>query len=118
MPYGQGVDWWAAGVMIFEMITGHPPFYYDEGEDSDGDSAQDNLDQKILNDEVDFQEDVSMAAVSIVIQLLIKNPTERLGSNGSVDTVRHHPFFKVIDWQARQEKRVKPPEKEKVAKNP
>ena len=118
LPYGQGIDWRAVGVMIFEMITGHPPFYYDEGEDSDGDSAQDNLDQKILNDEVDFQEDVSMAAVSIVIQLLIKNPTERLGSNGSVDTVRHHPFFKVIDWQARQEKRVKPPEKEKVAKNP
>ena len=53
--------------MIFEMITGHPPFYYDEGEDSDGDSAQDNLDQKILNDEADFQEDMSLAAVSIVI---------------------------------------------------
>jgi hypothetical protein len=48
----------------------------------------------------------------------MKNPKERLGSNGSVDAVRQHPFFKGIDWKALQEKRVKPPEKEKVAKKP
>ena len=39
LPCGQGIDWWAFGVMVFEMITGHPPFYYDEGEDSDDDSS-------------------------------------------------------------------------------
>ena len=54
LPYVQGVDWWAVGVMIFEIMTGHPPFYYDEGEDMDDDNAQDKLDQKILNDKVDW----------------------------------------------------------------
>jgi serine/threonine protein kinase len=39
-PYGQGVDRMALGVMIFEMLTGHPPFYYDERQDTDDDSAQ------------------------------------------------------------------------------
>jgi hypothetical protein len=29
-------------------------------------------------------------------------------------TVRRHPFFKGIDWQALEEKLVKPPDKEKV----
>jgi novel protein kinase C epsilon type len=106
--YGQGVDWWAVGVMIFEMLTGYPPFDYDEEEDTDDDNSQDKLDKKILNDEVDFPEDMSLDAVSIVKQLLIKNPAERLGSNGSVDTVRQLPFFKGIDWQALQEKWVKP----------
>ena len=33
LPYGQCVDWWAVGVMIFQMMTGHPPSYYDEDED-------------------------------------------------------------------------------------
>jgi serine/threonine protein kinase len=113
LPYGQGVDWWAVGIMMFEMMTGQPPFDCDEGEEMD-----DELDQKIMNDEVDFPEDMSLAAISIVMQLLMKNPTERLGSSGSVDTVRQHPFFKGIDWQAVQEKRVKPPEKEMVAKIP
>ena len=106
LPYGQGVDWWAVGVMIFEMMTGHKPFYCDEEEDTD-----DDLDQKILNDELNFPEDMSPAAISIVKKLLKKNPKKRLGSNGSDDTVRQHPFFKGIDWQALQEKRVKPPGK-------
>jgi len=65
-----------------------------------------------------FPKHTSLAAVSIVIQLLMKNPAQRLGSNGSVDTVRQHPFFKGIDWQALQQKRVKPSEKEKVPKKP
>ena len=116
LPYGQGLDWWAVGDMIFEMTTGHPSFYYDEGEDMDDDNAQGKLDQKILNDEVDFPEDMSLAAVLIVMKLLMKNPAQQLGSNGSVDTVRQHPFFKGIDWQALQEEWVKPPEK--VGKNP
>jgi serine/threonine protein kinase len=59
LPYGQSVDWWADGVMIFEMMTGHPPFFYDEEEDTDDDTAQDNLDRKIQNNEVDFPEDVT-----------------------------------------------------------
>jgi hypothetical protein len=32
-----------------------------------------------------------------------------------VDTIRQHPFFEEIDWQALEEKRVNPPEKEKVS---
>jgi serine/threonine protein kinase len=49
LPYGQGVNWWAVGVMLFEMLTGEPPFYYDEGKDSDDTDTQ-KLNQKILDD--------------------------------------------------------------------
>jgi serine/threonine protein kinase len=64
LPYDQAVDWWAVGVMMFEMMAGIPPFFYGE-EDSD-DSAEEKLEQKILNDEPDFPDDMSMAAISIV----------------------------------------------------
>jgi novel protein kinase C epsilon type len=116
LPYGQGVDWWAVGVMLFEMLTGGPPFYYEEEEDSDDEDSQEELDRKIVSDEVDIPEEMSPAAASIVMNLLMKNPKERLGSNGLVKVVRQHPFFTGIDWKALQEKRVKPPEK--VAKKP
>jgi serine/threonine protein kinase len=106
LPYDQGVDWWAVGVMMFEMITGNPPFDYDEEEDND-DIAQEKLDKKIINDEVDFPKDMSPAAISIVMKLLMKDPAQRLGP----DTVRQQSFFNGIDWKALQEKRVKPPEK-------
>ena len=104
--------------MIYEMMTGYPPFDYDKEEDMDDDSADDKLEQKIINDEVDFPDDMSLAAVSIVTKLLMKNSHKRLGSTGSVDAVRQHPFFKGINWQALQEKRVQPPEEEKAAKKP
>ena len=117
LPYGQGVDWWAVGVMIYYMMTGYPPFYYDEEEDMDDDSSEEKLEQKILNDEVEFP-DMSLPAISIVTKLLMKNSQKRLGTTGSVDTIRQHPFFKGIDWKALQEKRVQPPEKEKAAKTP
>jgi hypothetical protein len=54
---------------------------------------------------------MSPAAISIVMKFLTKNPSRRQGSNGSFDVVQQHPFFKGIDWQALQEKRVRPPEK-------
>jgi len=115
LPHGQGVEWWAVGVIIFEMITGNLPFYYDEEDDSDDDRARDGLDQKIQHDEAEFPEYMSLAAVSIVTQLSMKDPEQRLGSKGSFEAIRQHPFFKGIDWKALQEKRVKPPEKEKFA---
>jgi len=64
LPYGQHVDWWAVGVMIFQMMTGHPPSYYDEDMDWDVVNAQYNLDQKFLNDEVDFPKHMSLAVAS------------------------------------------------------
>jgi len=67
LPYDQGVDWWAVG-MIFEMLTGNSPFDSDEEEVSGDASAEDNLYQKIVNDEVSFPEDMTLAAVSIVTQ--------------------------------------------------
>jgi novel protein kinase C epsilon type len=116
LPYGQGADWWAVGVMLFQMLTGNLPFYYDEGQDPEDWDAEEKLEQKIINSEVEIPDDMSLAAASIVLKLLMKNPEERLGANESDNAVRQHPFFKTIDWKALQEKRVKPPEKEKVAK--
>jgi serine/threonine protein kinase len=68
LPYGQGVDWWAVGVMLFRMLTGEQPFYCDE----DDEDNEEELEQKIVNDDVDIPDDMSLAAASIVLQLLMK----------------------------------------------
>jgi serine/threonine protein kinase len=117
LPYDQAVDWWAVGIMIYQMIAGHPPFGYKEEEDWDEDNAECNLEQKILNAEVDIPKHMSPCAASIVLQLLAKDPKLRLGASGSDFTIQQHSFFRGIDWLALQEKRVEPPEEEKFAGN-
>ena len=58
-------------MMIFEMMTGYPPFDDDEEEDTDDDGCQHMLEYKVVNNEVDFPEDMSLAAISIVLQVSV-----------------------------------------------
>ena len=41
--YNQAVDWWALGALIYEMVTGYPPFRH---------KNRKKLHQKILNEKV------------------------------------------------------------------
>jgi len=72
LPYGHSVDWWALGIMVFEMLTGKPPYDYDENK-ADDDDNWDDEDEKFCNkvntEEVNFPEDLSLAAVSLLIKV-------------------------------------------------
>lgn len=51
---------------------------------------------------------------------MTKNPLRRLGcvqSQGSEDAIRAHPFFREIEWDALEQRRVKPPFKPRIVNN-
>lgn len=99
--YTRAVDWWALGVLIFEMLIGQAPFY---GEN------EDEIFQSIVACKFVLPRFLHPAAASIIKQLMVKNPEARLGS--SVDdarAIKAHPFFRGIDWQALLEKKIPPP---------
>ncbi|VDK47042.1 unnamed protein product [Anisakis simplex] len=104
-PYGRSVDWWAYGVLIFEMLAGQPPF---DGEDEDelftgnfvimqlisdqqvvGDAfASIKIEQRIslyscflaiTEHNVQYPKSMSKESVSLCKALLQKNPQKRLG---------------------------------------
>ncbi|XP_057310416.1 calcium-dependent protein kinase C-like isoform X2 [Hydractinia symbiolongicarpus] len=105
-PYGSSVDWWALGVLIYEMLAGQPPF---DGED------EDELFNSVLEQTVSFPRSLSKEAISIIKGFLTKNPSRRLGSGetGEQD-IRDHVFFKYIDWIKLFRMEIQPPFKPKV----
>jgi len=102
--HGIAVDWWSLGTLLFEMMTGLPPFY-----------AQ-NVNvmyQKILSGELRFPNYISEEAKSLLEGLLTRDPALRLGTKGG-DEVKGHPWFADVEWEKLIRKEIEPPFKPKV----
>jgi serine/threonine protein kinase len=93
--YSIGVDWWAVGILLYEMLYGRTPFYCE---------IRAKLFKRIAQAEVPFPSEIDRAAQSLVIGLLEKNPAKRFG----FEQLRRHEFFKDIDFDDVLEKKLKP----------
>jgi novel protein kinase C epsilon type len=112
LEYGPSVDWWALGVLMYEMMAGQPPFEADNEED---------MYESILHDDVLYPVWLSKEAVNVLKGFMTKNPNKRLGcvvSHGGEAAIKLHPFFKEIDWLALEQKKVKPPFKPRIVSMP
>ncbi|KAJ2936111.1 hypothetical protein H1R20_g983, partial [Candolleomyces eurysporus] len=70
--------------------------------------------QRILTDPLNFPPDISSEAKSVMVGLLQRDPTRRLGANGG-EEIKRHPFFaKYIDWNLLMSKKIQPPFKPSV----
>jgi len=95
------VDWWAFGVLIYQMLLGQSPF---RGED------EDEIFDAILTDEPLYPIHMPRDSVSILQKLLTREPENRLGSGpGDAAEVMAHPFFRGINWSDIYERKVDPP---------
>ncbi|KHN99001.1 protein kinase C [Metarhizium album ARSEF 1941] len=99
--YGRAVDWWAFGVLIYQMLLQQSPF---RGED------EDEIYDAIIADEPLYPIHMPRDSVSILQKLLTREPEQRLGS-GPTDAqeVMSQPFFRNINWDDIYHKRVAPP---------
>lgn len=100
--YSKAIDYWSLGTMLFEFLTGLPPFY------------STNLKQmyeKILTAKLTFPQDGSMSAEcqSFLSGLLTRDPTKRLGfgPNGIKD-IKSHPWFAGMNWDEVYNKKIVP----------
>jgi len=95
--YGKAVDWWSYGSLIYEMLTGLPPFYSQDVQE---------MYRKIMTDKLKFPANMSDDSKALLEGLLQRDIGERLKDPNKI---KEHPFFKTIDFTALYNKRIPPP---------
>ncbi|KAK3112721.1 Serine/threonine-protein kinase [Teratosphaeriaceae sp. CCFEE 6253] len=98
--YTKAVDWWTLGVLLYEMLTGLPPFY---------DENTNEMYRKILAEPLHFPSPdiVPPAARDLLTRLLDRDASRRLGSAGAAE-IKAHPFFHSIDWRKLLDRKYEP----------
>ncbi|KAH3743681.1 serine/threonine kinase [Pelomyxa schiedti] len=94
--HGTAVDWWSLGTLVYEMLTGLPPFY---------NPNHATMYQRILTGDIRFPAEVLPDARSLISGLLQQDPARRF----SAKEVKSHPWFATMDWEALYNRRVTPP---------
>lgn len=106
------VDWWSVGVLMIELLTGQSPFSRD-GEESN----QSQISERIQNEPPNipasvsvkcykfclvclfiFLQKIAKPAKDLIVKLLEKTPSRRLGFRNDAEDLKRHEFFKTIDW--------------------
>jgi len=103
--YGKTVDYWAMGVLIFEMLAGHSAFV-----NPYQDTPQMQIFKNIVGGKFSIPYDMDHAAGECVKGLLKRNVLKRLGGSYSgADEIKAAAFFTPIDFRELYLKRLHPP---------
>lgn len=95
--HGNGVDWWAFGVFVYELLHGATPFKGGSKEATLRNIAS-TRGVRFPAPEGEADERGTAEAKDLIERLLVKDPRRRLGCAAGATDIKRHPFFDGIKW--------------------
>jgi cGMP-dependent protein kinase len=112
--HNQAADWWAVGVLLYELVAGVTPFQPDPAPPG-GPSSQLSMFKKACARSLAWPKHFSPSLRSLIDRLLDPNPLFRLGSGrAGAGEIKCHPWFAGFDWEAFTARRLPAPYLPKV----
>ena len=96
--YSYPIDWWALGILTYELMFGYTPFLVDTG------NNRAKICQAITSDDPKFPKNVDKDAIDFISKLLIKEPKKR----ATFKSLKKHPFWKGLNFQDVLNKKYQP----------
>ncbi|KHJ93421.1 protein kinase domain protein [Oesophagostomum dentatum] len=104
--HGKAVDWWSLGALMFDMLTGGPPFT--------AENRKKTID-KILKGRLTLPAYLSVEARDLIKRLLKRHVETRLGAGPEdAEEIKQHPFFRHLNWNLVFARQLEPPFKPEV----
>ncbi len=107
--HDQAVDWWALGVLLYEMIVGASPFL-EKGVDR---RKQDHIVifENIVDNRVEYPKDMEPGCKDLIKRLLHRKPVVRMGSGrrSHKEFEEHYWFNGSVDWFMLSRRELQPP---------
>lgn len=99
--HGKAADWWACGVLCYEMLVGYPPFF---------DESPYGIYEKILNGHIAWPKTMDRLSRDLIRAFLNPDRTKRLGNMiGGPQDILDHPWFRGVDWDALERREINAP---------
>jgi serine/threonine protein kinase len=105
--HGKEVDWWSFGALVYDMLTGAPPFQ--------GDNRKKTI-EKILRGKLFLPPYLTQDSKDLIRKLLKRQVSARLGTVDGATAIKNHSFFKNVNWEDVLNKRITPPMPESMLK--
>ncbi|CAI4221244.1 unnamed protein product [Auanema sp. JU1783] len=104
--HGKEVDWWSLGALMFDMLTGGPPFT--------AENRKKTID-KILKSRLTLPAYLSSEARDLIKKLLKRHVETRLGTGPEdAEEIKRHPFFRTLSWDQVYSRQTDPPFKPEI----
>lgn len=109
--HGLSVDWWCWGVLLFELLAGHPPF------ESASPMQTYAKVMKGINT-VSFPTKCQGLVGDLITAMLQQDPSERLACKpGGTGNIKNHAWYSGYDWDSHYMLAMEPPYVPAVSSN-